>query len=496
MSRALVILLMVLGLGLGGGCGVEPSRSAATLSHGHGVAAARADGAGAADVDAAVGDDGAAGDVTSGGDTTAGDAGADGAEDASVASDVTSGLDTHPDDAPTGDAGTEDAAPTLAPGSWDEPIEVDRWPFVVDDDTTLAPDARIDAYGCAAATGEAGPERVYHVRLEAAGELVAEVAEQDGVDVDVHLLAALPEAGATEAACLARANTRLAVELAAGDYWVVVDSYSNASGVHAGRHRLAIERTIVDAWQVVDVAPGVTWRRKVYADYAGGRQTVNALEVDLAVATVKPYVGDQCLHPSVTAPVHGAIAAVNAGFFDIGPGTCPSLDLVKVDGVVRSTNHLTGAPQRSFGLDADGAPMMAWVDAGADWPDAVQAVGSYPSLVTDGVVRLEPERTSDFFVARHPRTALGLTTEGHLLLVTVDGRSEVGDGMTLAALAQHMVSLGAVQAVNLDGGGSTAMWVRDQSVNGIVNAPSDDGDDDHYGERGVSDLLLVLPREP
>ena len=38
------------------------------------------------------------------------------------------------------------------------------------------------------------------------------------------------------------------------------------------------------------------------------------------------------------------------------------------------------------------------------------------------------------------------------------------------------------------------MWIRDQSANGIVNAPSDNGLDDHHGERAVSDLLLVLPR--
>jgi len=251
---------------------------------------------------------------------------------------------------------------------------------------------------------------------------------------------------------------------------------------------------VLDRFQEVDVAPGVRWRQKVYADYAGGRQTINVLEIDLELATVKPYLGTGCVRPSVVGPTAGAIAAINAGFFDTGPGTCPPLDLVKIDGVVKSLNHLTGAAQRSFGLDAAGAPLMAWVDANADWPAAQQALGSYPSLVTDGAIALDPDRDSDFFDGRHPRTALGLRADGTLLLVTVDGRTDAGVGMTLTQLAQHLLNLGAVDAVNLDGGGSTAMWVAGQSLNGIVNAPSDDGDTDHLGERAVSDLLLVLPR--
>ncbi|MFO0750739.1 MAG: phosphodiester glycosidase family protein [Myxococcota bacterium] len=198
--------------------------------------------------------------------------------------------------------------------------------------------------------------------------------------------------------------------------------------------------------------------------------------------------------PSITAPAHDAIAAINAGFFDTGPGTRPSLDLVKVAGVVASYNHLNGSPRRSFGLTSEGAPIMAWVDADRDWPDAWHAIGSYLEPLTDGAVAIEPEGTSSFFVGRNPRTALGLTADGKLLLVVVDGRTDAGVGMTLPSLAQHLVDLGAVQAVNLDGGGSSAMWIRDQSVNGIVNSPSDDGDVDHGGERGVSDLLLVVPR--
>jgi hypothetical protein len=88
-----------------------------------------------------------------------------------------------------------------------------------------------------------------------------------------------------------------------------------------------------------------------------------------------------------------------------------------------------------------------------------------------------------FSAARHPRTAVGLTRGGDtLLLVVVDGRSARSVGMTFAELGTAMRSLGAWDAVNLDGGGSSAMVVHDT----VVNVPSDSA-----GERTVGNLLLV-----
>ncbi|WP_239154988.1 phosphodiester glycosidase family protein [Amycolatopsis sp. FDAARGOS 1241] len=84
---------------------------------------------------------------------------------------------------------------------------------------------------------------------------------------------------------------------------------------------------------------------------------------------------------------------------------------------------------------------------------------------------------------RQPRTMAGLDAQGRLLLVTVDGRQPgVSEGVTVEEGAQLMRSLGAVDALNLDGGGSTAM-----AVNGaLVNHPSDAA-----GERPIGDAVLV-----
>ena len=94
--------------------------------------------------------------------------------------------------------------------------------------------------------------------------------------------------------------------------------------------------------------------------------------------------------------------------------------------------------------------------------------------------------TPSFVVTRHPRTLIGTHQDGSLWLVTVDGRQpQLSAGMSLAELQAFAVRLGLNQALNLDGGGSTTMWVQGQ----VVNSPSDPA-----GPRKVSDALLILPR--
>ncbi len=93
---------------------------------------------------------------------------------------------------------------------------------------------------------------------------------------------------------------------------------------------------------------------------------------------------------------------------------------------------------------------------------------------------------SGFADARHPRTAVGVRADGRILLVTVDGRQpEKSVGMTIAELTALLIELGAVEAINMDGGGSTTMVIDGK----VVNSPSD-----LTGERPVGDALLVFAR--
>ncbi|MFN0107759.1 MAG: phosphodiester glycosidase family protein [Blastocatellia bacterium] len=120
-------------------------------------------------------------------------------------------------------------------------------------------------------------------------------------------------------------------------------------------------------------------------------------------------------------------------------------------------------------------------------PDFI--LGGGPQLIGSGkkVLAAESSRYSDsLYRQRHPRTAIGWRADGKLILLTVDGRQKSSVGMTLDELAGLMLELGCVEAMNLDGGGSTAMVVK----NKIVNSPSD-----ATGERAVSDALLVFPNQ-
>ena len=116
------------------------------------------------------------------------------------------------------------------------------------------------------------------------------------------------------------------------------------------------------------------------------------------------------------------------------------------------------------------------------WPGVLDTIGGNPTLLEDGVITAEDCDTS-YFCDRNPRTGVGVTAGGRILLVTVDGRQEKSIGMTPVQFAKLMQLLGATWALNLDGGGSTAMWVEGE----LVNEPSD------VPERAVGSALVVLP---
>jgi hypothetical protein len=96
----------------------------------------------------------------------------------------------------------------------------------------------------------------------------------------------------------------------------------------------------------------------------------------------------------------------------------------------------------------------------------------------------DPSFYYGFVHRRNPRTIAGVDKHGRILLVTADGRSLSSVGLSLLEAAKLARSLGMVDAINLDGGGSTTMVVDGQ----VVNTPSDVA-----GERAVGDSLLVLP---
>ncbi|MBB1258710.1 phosphodiester glycosidase family protein [Streptomyces alkaliterrae] len=124
-----------------------------------------------------------------------------------------------------------------------------------------------------------------------------------------------------------------------------------------------------------------------------------------------------------------------------------------------------------------------------------------PLLLRDGRTALDPVRDgwspeavdghdrrtfyNEWYLRRNPRTAAGITASGHLVLMTADGRHPGHSaGLTIPEAAAVMRSLGAVDALNLDGGGSTTLVTHGR----VRNTPSDPA-----GERPVATTLLLPP---
>jgi len=117
------------------------------------------------------------------------------------------------------------------------------------------------------------------------------------------------------------------------------------------------------------------------------------------------------------------------------------------------------------------------------------AIGTSYSLIIDGVINLQNTNKFNHSGQRNPRTLLGVKADKTIVLVVVDGRSIGSLGVTAQQSAQIMQELGCVNAVNLDGGGSSSMSMVEGTSVRVKNRPSDKG-----VERAVGSCLVIYER--
>lgn len=181
---------------------------------------------------------------------------------------------------------------------------------------------------------------------------------------------------------------------------------------------------------------------------------------------------------SALAKQYDARAAVNAGFFTFDTASRPA-GMLKAAGVVYNDSPEGATNRGYFALTPRGeARILAPGEVKLDELDSI--VYGNDLLLKEGRV------TASDAPERHPRTAVGIDARGAVILVVVDGRHEKSAGVTLRELAVIMKSLGCRDALNLDGGGSSAMYWKGD---GIVSYPSDNKKFDHAGERRVHNIL-------
>ncbi|MGI6074598.1 MAG: phosphodiester glycosidase family protein [Fermentimonas sp.] len=259
----------------------------------------------------------------------------------------------------------------------------------------------------------------------------------------------------------------------------------------------SVKRQIQDSnWSVEEVGKDVTLRQFHFNSLFGAKQYITVLDINIDgnVVIDIPFVTEGFVKTSEFGENENAIVAVNGSFFDTKVGGS-TVFLRSKGELITKTREKFNTFRENAGFAIDSKSRIAIVNKQEsdveEWEDvkAETLLTSGPRLITDGVILIQ--ENNPFNNNRHPRTAVGLTKDNHLIMVVVDGRSSESYGMTTGELAEVMYSLGCVDAMNLDGGGSSTAWIKGK---GVVNHPSDNKLFDNNGERGVANAIIVKNR--
>ena len=267
-----------------------------------------------------------------------------------------------------------------------------------------------------------------------------------------------------------------------------------AVGLHAQTAEDSV--AIVNAaWQTQVTQDGIVHKRAQIKTLYQGCQHINLVEIpkkrkfrfDIgSPGGMKPTSG--------IAKDNKALAALNGSYYNMKNGS--SVCFLKKDmQVVDSTtagefdSRVTGAV-RTHKHKVDILPWdVDTVRAYRGKKGTVLASG--PLLLQDGTVCPWDGCSESFITAKHPRSALYVTRD-KVVFLTVDGRSPGNAiGVNIPELAHLIRVLGGRDAINLDGGGSTTLWMEEGEGNGVLNCPSDNRKFDHEGERSVSNAIFV-----
>lgn len=225
-----------------------------------------------------------------------------------------------------------------------------------------------------------------------------------------------------------------------------------------------------------NVAPGVDYQR-----ITRGTLDAHVTRIDLRNPRIRVIATNE-RERGLTVSEYGrttdAVVAINGDYFDpelrpigVSKGAC---GLWWKGGKVGRRQGLVAVGRRRAEIQRNTMKTRRWMSG---------AISGWPMLV-EGCEVLDPLPGSDSFTrAPHPRTAVGLSRDNRTMyFVVADGRRPDVPGLTLPELASLFKELGACRAMNLDGGGSSAMWLEDA----IVNRPSDGR------ERKVGNHLAVV----
>lgn len=265
-------------------------------------------------------------------------------------------------------------------------------------------------------------------------------------------------------------------------------------------------------WITTDLENGLQWKCYHFNQYElfASNQHVSILQTKLNNKAIQFALGSaDILIPEVDtlrklkptsslALENNALGAINGGFFNTKKGG--SVDFIKINKrIVDSASYFSAELMPEHGNAAitieDNKVDILKGSGKAYWE---KSLPQSSILVTGPLLLFSNEeqelKINAFNNNRHPRTCACITNDDNLLLITVDGRNALAQGMNLHELTYMAKMLNCKNAINFDGGGSTTMYIKGQPDHGVINYPCDNKQFDHLGERAVSNVFMILKK--
>lgn len=245
-------------------------------------------------------------------------------------------------------------------------------------------------------------------------------------------------------------------------------------------------------WKSMPIKKGITWKQGHFDKLFDSQQEINLVEIDLKKYRKKIRIAADSISLKKTSQFaleNKALVAINGGFFDMKNGG--SVDYIKVDNkIINRTKEKTGRATAILLINKKSIEIQPASAIDYERSKIPNILLSGPLLIHQGLDMALAH--NPFNKNRHPRSALAITTDQKLIFIVVDGRNSLAAGMDLTELANTLRWLGAQDAMNVDGGGSSTLYVNGAKGNNIVNHPSDNKQFDHDGQRSVANIIYLI----
>jgi exopolysaccharide biosynthesis protein len=252
-------------------------------------------------------------------------------------------------------------------------------------------------------------------------------------------------------------------------------------------------------WIQKTKAKGLVFCHASYANLFGVPQDVYMLEISPKYYRAEVLINKPYEKTSIGAKKANAVAAINGCFFNT-EGT-NSVCFLQKNGIICDTTSMDAK------ILVNGAMIIKRGKGSiTDWNiqkekkfkvRRASVLASGPRLIKNGKLCKINDIMPSLIKSKHPRSAIGYNKKGQLIFIVVDGRHpHIAEGMSIKELAYFLHLIGGQQILNLDGGGSSTLWLDDAPDNCVLNKPCDNKKFSSEGERHIANEIIIRPINP